>query len=98
MSERAPARALPVPESAGAARALEVCTEKLRAGVSCVLSTVIGRHGSTPSTPGQKLVLAFDEVAVGTVGGGAVEREVLEAMLVLKESGEPHVEIGRAHV
>ena len=80
MDPAASVSTLPVPESAGAARVLETCAAKLRAGVRCGLATVVTRHGSTPSTPGQKLVLADDGSAVGTVGGGAVEREVLEAL------------------
>src|SRR5690349_21393991 len=47
------------------------------------MATVVARHGSTPSTPGQKLAL-IDEggalVAIGTIGGGAVERVVLQTM------------------
>ncbi len=91
MSVRAPSVDLPVPESAGAARVLAVCAEKMRAGSRCALATVIGRHGSTPSTPGQKLLLAQDGTAVGTVGGGAVEREVLEALAAaLRNAGQQH--------
>lgn len=91
MTARAPTLDLPVPESAGAARVLAVCAEKMRLGSRCALATVIARHGSTPSTPGQKLVLALDGSAVGTVGGGAVEREVLEALgAVLQHPGDHH--------
>jgi xanthine dehydrogenase accessory factor len=91
MTARAPTRDLPVPESAGAARVLDVCAAKMRAGLRCALATVIVRHGSTPSTPGQKLVLAVDGTAVGTVGGGAVEREVLEALVdVVASPGDHH--------
>jgi xanthine dehydrogenase accessory factor len=45
-----------------------------------VLASVVDRHGSAPSTPGQKLVLLDAGTAVGTVGGGAVERVVLDRM------------------
>jgi len=44
------------------------------------MATVVARHGSTPGTPGQKLVLAADGTFVGTVGGGAVEHAVIEAL------------------
>ncbi len=45
-----------------------------------VVATVLARHGSAPSTPGQKLALFASGRALGTVGGGAVERVVLMAM------------------
>ena len=41
------------------------------------MATVLERHGSAPGTAGQKLYLAEDGTCVGTVGGGAVERETL---------------------
>ncbi len=46
----------------------------------CVLATVLARHGSAPATPGQKLLLARDGTCIGTVGGGAIEREVIAAL------------------
>ncbi len=82
----APATAPPtnhVPEAADAARVLEVAAEKLRAGVSAAVATVLQRKGSAPSTPGQKLLLCADGTCLGTVGGGAVEREVLGALAQL---------------
>jgi xanthine dehydrogenase accessory factor len=50
-------------------------------GMRVVLASVVARHGSTPSTPGQKLALLGDGSAVGTIGGGAVERVVIGQML-----------------
>lgn len=44
------------------------------------MATVLERHGSAPGTAGQKLYLAEDGTCVGTVGGGAVERETLGAL------------------
>lgn len=69
-----------VPEAANASRVLEVGAERMRAGVVSALATVVSRRGSAPSTPGQKLLLAADGTCVGTIGGGAVEREVLVAL------------------
>lgn len=86
-------RSLPVPTSASTARVLATAAEKLQLGIRCVMATVIVRHGSTPSTPGQKLLLAADGTALGTVGGGAVEREVLEALSPLLTHRMPHHEL-----
>lgn len=49
------------------------------------MATVLERHGSAPGTPGQKLYLSSDGTCVGTVGGGAVERAVLEALVSTAE-------------
>jgi xanthine dehydrogenase accessory factor len=59
---------------------LETAAVRARAGVHGALATVIARHGSAPSTPGQKLYLGADGTCLGTVGGGAVEREILGAL------------------
>src|SRR4051812_33724791 len=45
------------------------------------MATVLERHGSAPGTAGQKLYLAEDGTCLGTVGGGAVQRETLTALL-----------------
>jgi xanthine dehydrogenase accessory factor len=47
------------------------------------MATVLEKHGSAPGTPGQKLYLSADGVCIGTVGGGAVEREVLSALVAV---------------
>ncbi len=80
------------PRPADAIEVLEEAARKGRIGVSGVLATVVARHGSAPATPGQKLYLSVDGTCLGTVGGGAVEREVLEALeqgvAVLKGSSD----------
>jgi xanthine dehydrogenase accessory factor len=45
------------------------------------MATVLERHGSAPGTPGQKLYLSAEGTCVGTVGGGAVERAVMDSLL-----------------
>lgn len=72
-----------IPTTALPHEVLRAATDAAEAGYRAVLATVVERHGSAPSTPGQKLVLLEHPgrlVALGTVGGGAVERAVLEAM------------------
>ncbi len=63
-------------------------------GERVVLASVVQRRGSTPSTPGQKLALFEDKRALGTVGGGAVERAVLGEMeaMMADSSRPPKVE------
>jgi xanthine dehydrogenase accessory factor len=69
-----------VPRPADAVEVLEEAARKGRAGIAGVMATVVARHGSAPATPGQKLYLAADGTCVGTVGGGAIEREIITAL------------------
>jgi xanthine dehydrogenase accessory factor len=69
-----------VPRPGDAVDVLEEAARKGRAGIGGVLATVLARRGSAPATPGQKLYLATDRTCVGTVGGGAIEREVIAAL------------------
>jgi xanthine dehydrogenase accessory factor len=82
-----------VPTSAGATEALAAAVACARRGVRGALATVIERHGSTPSTPGQKLFAAEDGTCVGTVGGGAVEREVLGSLQAMIAADGAHHEV-----
>ncbi len=77
------------PQPADALRVLEVAVERGRHGVRGALATVVARHGSAPGTPGQKLFVGEDGACVGTVGGGAVEREVLAALHEMLASDRP---------
>ncbi|AKT43166.1 XdhC family protein [Chondromyces crocatus] len=69
-----------IPRTALPHEVLRVALDALERGRRVVLASVVARHGSAPSTPGQKLCLLEDLTAVGTVGGGAVEKAVLSAM------------------
>jgi xanthine dehydrogenase accessory factor len=52
-------------------------------GTPFVLCTVIASHGSTPQKPGSKLVVTPDGTLIGTVGGGAIEKQIVDAALAL---------------
>ena len=91
---------VPFPRGAPPEEALREALEALEGGRPVVLATVIARHGSAPSTPGQKLALvatAAGPRAVGTVGGGAVEHAVLRAMVTALDApeGQPRTETFR---
>ncbi len=70
-----------LPRTALPHEVLRAALDALDGGARVVLASVVARHGSAPSTPGQKLALLDPRSAVGTVGGGAVERVVLARML-----------------
>src|SRR5262245_35610746 len=69
-----------MPRTALPHEALRAALDALDRGLSVVMASVLARHGSAPSTPGQKLCLLEDLTAIGTVGGGAVEKAVLATM------------------
>jgi xanthine dehydrogenase accessory factor len=50
-----------------------------RRGGPAALATVIGRSGSAPQIVGAKLLLLADDALIGTVGGGAIEAQVVDA-------------------
>jgi xanthine dehydrogenase accessory factor len=53
-----------------------------------VLATVIESSGSTPQKPGSKLVVLGDGSLRGTVGGGAIEHQIIQASLELLRAPE----------
>lgn len=58
------------------------------AGHRFAVATIVRTHGSTPQVPGAKLVLAEDGTFVGTLGGGCVEADAIDAAKkVLAEGG-----------
>jgi xanthine dehydrogenase accessory factor len=67
----------------------EALLEALKRGPRAVLATVVRTSGSTPQEPGARLLLRADGGTVGTVGGGAIEHAVLEAMRETLRTGRP---------
>lgn len=57
-------------------------------GRAFVLATVIDSAGSTPQKPGTKMIVLEDGSLRGTVGGGAIEKQILEAALALFDAPE----------
>jgi xanthine dehydrogenase accessory factor len=60
-----------------------------RARIPAILLNVIETRGSAPQIPGAKLLVLEDGRAVGTVGGGAFEREALTWSRTLLEPAAP---------
>lgn len=57
-------------------------------GRAFVLATVIESAGSTPQKPGSKLIILEDGALRGTVGGGAIEQQIVDAAKALLQSNE----------
>jgi len=52
------------------------------------LATVIDSKGSSPGKIGFKMIVQSDGISIGTVGGGAIEEEVIEEAIGRIHSGE----------
>ncbi|MCK4400340.1 XdhC family protein, partial [Candidatus Bathyarchaeota archaeon] len=48
--------------------------EELDAGRPAVLCTLVYKEGSGPRDPGSKMLVTSDGEALGTIGGGGMER------------------------
>lgn len=58
-----------------------------RRGRTFAVATVVRTHGSTPQVAGAKLVLDEDGKFVGTLGGGCVEADAMEAAKIVMAKG-----------
>jgi xanthine dehydrogenase accessory factor len=65
----------------------EALLQMLASGRRGALATVVRASGSTPQKAGARMLLRPDGTIVGTVGGGAIEFVVLEALRETIESG-----------
>jgi xanthine dehydrogenase accessory factor len=65
---------------------LEAVVARRRAGRACVLATVVRTAGSTPRKGAARMLVDRDGV-VGTIGGGRIENEVVEACRALLMEG-----------
>lgn len=60
--------------------------ELTREGRRFVVATVVDAAGSSPQKPGAKLALLDDGALLGTIGGGAIEKQILDAARALLET------------
>ena len=64
-------------------------TEFLVRGQSVVLCTLIYKEGSGPREPGSKMLVTPDAKALGTIGGGGMERLIVTQALEALAEGKP---------
>jgi xanthine dehydrogenase accessory factor len=62
-----------------------------QAGEPCALCTIVRTAGSTPGKTTMKMLVRRDGSFVGTVGGGCLEAEVLEAALASMQDEQPRL-------
>jgi xanthine dehydrogenase accessory factor len=63
-----------------------------------VLATVVDSSGSTPQKPGSKMVVLADGRSVGTVGGGAIEKQVIDACVALLKDPAAETKLLETHL
>lgn len=59
------------------------------AGEIVALATIVRAQGSTPRATGAKMLVFRDGTIKGTIGGGEMERCVIEEARAALESGQP---------
>jgi xanthine dehydrogenase accessory factor len=70
---------------------VKALAEVLASGQRAALATVVRAAGSTPQIAGARMLLRADGSTIGTVGGGAIERDVLEALARCRDGAPAHV-------
>ncbi len=63
--------------------------EALNKGEPAVLCSLIFKEGSGPRDPGAKMLVTANGKATGTIGGGGMERLLIEKALEVMELGKP---------
>jgi len=80
---------------------LEKIVDSKKAGKPLVVATVVDAKGSTPREIGAKMIIRQNGAIAGTVGGGAIEKAVVDEALTLFKSGEAkimHYDLGDLHM
>lgn len=73
-------------------------SDLLERGRPFVVATVIVAHGSTPQKPGSKMVVLEDGTVLETIGGGAIEAQVITASLTLLRDAAKHTQTLETHL
>ena len=60
-------------------------------GKDCALCTIVSTQGSTPGKQAMKMLVRRDGTFLGSVGGGCLEAEVLEAALASMDDERPRM-------
>ena len=60
-------------------------------GDICCLCTIVSSNGSTPRHIGSKMIVKRNGTLIGSVGGGEIEKRVIDAAREVSESGKPQL-------
>lgn len=70
-------------------RVLKAAAEAIRTGRAAALVVVVEERGSTPRSRGSRMLVYGDGSLVGTIGGGAIEHQVVQEALRVLTLGAP---------
>ena len=76
---------------AGMIELLETALEALRIGETVALATIVRAKGSTPRATGTKMLVYPDGRFLGTIGGGEMEKRVVEEAKAALARGGPRL-------
>jgi len=62
-----------------------------KANIPLVLATVIESLGSAPRKEGARMLIKADGSTIGTIGGGAIEKEIVDQAMVLMNATSPQL-------
>ncbi len=82
---------VPMQLPAPAANIFEALVACQADGTPAALAIIVEAIGSTPQKTGAKMLVKADGATVGTVGGGEVEAQVIQAALEVIRSGAPRL-------
>ena len=71
---------------------IQTIQQLLEQGETLVAATIVGHEGSTPRTSGSKMLVRKSGEIIGTIGGGAVEGQVIETALKMFTNGKARIE------
>ena len=66
---------------------LQICVDLLKDGEDFALAMVVESHGSAPRGAGAMMAVRRDGSASGTVGGGSLEAQAMEAGISVLDNG-----------
>ena len=89
MATNRPAAMMPTVSANGLREITEAVLEVMKRGERGALATLVRVSGSTPQRPGARMLLRGDGSTLGTIGGGAIEQDIREALERVKTSGNP---------
>jgi xanthine dehydrogenase accessory factor len=69
----------------------ESITELIKSGEAAALAVVIRTEGSTPRRVGAKMIIMKDGTTVGTLGGGDLEKKVIEEAINVIKKAQPKI-------
>jgi len=69
----------------------ETIPELIKTEAPCALTIIVKTKGATPRKPAAKMIVLKDGKTIGTMGGGDLEKRVIEEAVEAIKQGEPRI-------